>query len=515
MPTFILSGNDDCAVRTFAGHYTLVVSTALFFFQQFSFLFSSRTSLQACVQRNFGQKELREILELKEWSCYACEPTTKMRALQIQAMEAPLFNIQSTYLSIHPPSTNIATRAKLITLIAALSFEEKVLANIFIPGVLNSGIGQLRIAQNFLVAADVFSFVYSLSRNLRELFKATPFFLPGLFRTKEDLARRSFLYNHQLVSLQQMLEMEQQGEPQQGEQEGRQQEGPQFGMLRGGILADEPGLGKTVTAMALIASSAGTLPQQPFSSLEQQAVEAEWPRLKGQYLSTVVQPIVATLTKSPFLSPFEHPDFANIRANAESLCATPHSLFQACMYQTFLITTQHILLLLFFFFFFYYYSSNLYLVLLSIYMWMLILLLQCFLCVVLVLHDSEICHSQCGGDFICQVSFAASPAAGDEQDAAASLQVPAALHSGCSSTSRTVSLPIQRHFDHCTGGSVGALVRAGEAALEPALLRRRSGGRKWGAGRGFHRRSWRYSRYPESIEQVQQPGKDRERGGAE
>ena len=34
-----------------------------------------------------------------------------------------------------------------------------------------------------------------------------------------------------------------------------------FGALRGGIFADEPGLGKTVTAIALISATAGSIPK--------------------------------------------------------------------------------------------------------------------------------------------------------------------------------------------------------------------------------------------------------------
>jgi len=72
----------------------------------------------------------------------------------------------------------------------------------------------------------------------------------GLFRTPFHLppALPGQLFSHQHRSLRVMLGAE---DP----------PGWRFGDMRGGVLADDPGLGKTVTMLALIARTAGTLPQ--------------------------------------------------------------------------------------------------------------------------------------------------------------------------------------------------------------------------------------------------------------
>jgi hypothetical protein len=60
---------------------------------------------------------------------------------------------------------------------------------------------------------------------------------------------RAGLYPHQLASLRAMYEMENRSN--------------HFGALRGGILGDAPGLGKTITSLALISSTAGIRPISP------------------------------------------------------------------------------------------------------------------------------------------------------------------------------------------------------------------------------------------------------------
>jgi hypothetical protein len=60
---------------------------------------------------------------------------------------------------------------------------------------------------------------------------------------------RAGLYPHQLASLRAMYEMENRSN--------------HFGALRGGVLGDAPGLGKTITSLALISSTAGIRPISP------------------------------------------------------------------------------------------------------------------------------------------------------------------------------------------------------------------------------------------------------------
>ena len=52
-----------------------------------------------------------------------------------------------------------------------------------------------------------------------------------------------------------------------------------FGMLRGGVLADAPGLGKTVTMIALILSSLGTLPKTPSTFWDATRLADGWARM--------------------------------------------------------------------------------------------------------------------------------------------------------------------------------------------------------------------------------------------
>ena len=72
----------------------------------------------------------------------------------------------------------------------------------------------------------------------------------GLFRTAFGREFNCRLAPHQVRSLRHMLAAE---DP----------PGWRFGELRGGILADDPGLGKTVTMLALMVRSAGCAPAVP------------------------------------------------------------------------------------------------------------------------------------------------------------------------------------------------------------------------------------------------------------
>jgi len=89
---------------------------------------------------------------------------------------------------------------------------------------------------------------------------------PGLFRTVEDRDMHLGLYRHQLASLHAMHGMENSSRA--------------FGALRGGILADAPGLGKTVTTLALIVSTGGVRPTVPRDFWDASSIAAGWAKLR-------------------------------------------------------------------------------------------------------------------------------------------------------------------------------------------------------------------------------------------
>ena len=94
---------------------------------------------------------------------------------------------------------------------------------------------------------------------------------PGLFQTLQDTQDgiTRGLFPHQLASLSRMHQLE------------NPTEEAQFGHLRGGILGDAPGLGKTVTTLALIASTAGKRPLKPEWNVDPDKVRQGWRDLVG------------------------------------------------------------------------------------------------------------------------------------------------------------------------------------------------------------------------------------------
>ena len=89
----------------------------------------------------------------------------------------------------------------------------------------------------------------------------------GLFRPSRGLEPLSALEPHQLGSLRHMAAAE-------------SPPGWRFGELRGGILADDPGLGKTVTMMALVVASAGATPRTPDEFWDRAAIREGWQSLR-------------------------------------------------------------------------------------------------------------------------------------------------------------------------------------------------------------------------------------------
>ena len=119
---------------------------------------------------------------------------------------------------------------------------------------------------DYLLARDISSLTI-LSQKLRILFKKYVIFTPGLFRTNYGIENNCMLHQHQNVSLRWMKKVENYTDV--------------FGALRGGVLADAPGLGKTVTMIALIASTAGQLPVEPVAFWDMKQLEDCWKEKGG------------------------------------------------------------------------------------------------------------------------------------------------------------------------------------------------------------------------------------------
>lgn len=90
---------------------------------------------------------------------------------------------------------------------------------------------------------------------------------PAVLETPNDLKRKAGLFPHQLASLRAMQRIE----------NCDLNADVDFLTLRGGILADAPGLGKTITALSLVASTAGRLPRAPtYSKFNYSKVQEGW-----------------------------------------------------------------------------------------------------------------------------------------------------------------------------------------------------------------------------------------------
>ena len=85
---------------------------------------------------------------------------------------------------------------------------------------------------------------------------------PGILLTKSDVNSGSGLFAHQLASLNAMHRAE--------------NSNTTFGTLRGGVLGDAPGLGKTITMLAMIASTSGLRPVEPKEFYDDESIDEHW-----------------------------------------------------------------------------------------------------------------------------------------------------------------------------------------------------------------------------------------------
>lgn len=85
---------------------------------------------------------------------------------------------------------------------------------------------------------------------------------PGILCTEQDRKLGAGLFRHQLASLAAMHKAE--------------NNNIAFGSLRGGILGDAPGLGKTITMLSLIVNTAGLRPVEPKEFYDRQSIQEHW-----------------------------------------------------------------------------------------------------------------------------------------------------------------------------------------------------------------------------------------------
>jgi hypothetical protein len=169
------------------------------------------------------------------------------------------YNIDLAYNEIHPPKKFESQNCD----ISLFSESEKRFISIFASSVYSHQYHYQSVPSEYLHARDIFSVIFRLSKNIRNYFMQNFLYpSPGLFKTDFGEENECKLYNHQLISLQKMTTMENRDN--------------RFGILRGGILADEPGLGKTVTVLALCLSTAGMMPKSPDCFWDETSLAEAW-----------------------------------------------------------------------------------------------------------------------------------------------------------------------------------------------------------------------------------------------
>jgi len=235
---------------------------------------------QRCVEFSVGKTEAGRVRALKEWVCYACEPTPAFSSHAVDK-DFAFFNMESVYDAIIPPKdTDLPPRASSsgVTrsrdrwcmpiydtvvpqqLVALLTRSEKYIASLICSQMTNSLMPLLRIVDTYISAKEIQP-LRCLSKNLRHFFQFVVM-TPGLFHTPFGDENSCRLHPHQNVSLRWMTKTENFTE--------------EFGKLRGGVIADAPGLGKTVTMLALIVSTAGKMPIEPTAFWDTRAMEDLW-----------------------------------------------------------------------------------------------------------------------------------------------------------------------------------------------------------------------------------------------
>jgi hypothetical protein len=242
-----------------------------------------------CVTRNLGAVETAYVRALDVWSCYCCHPTPIYTEFQKKfSLKLPensiIYSLETIYSTIRPPS-EFARKTIPSELIDCLSEGEAKFASLFSSNITTSQFQQLNIVRDYLTGPDIFSVIYGLSKSLRTFFQFKVYCFPGLFQTLYGNEYHCRLHDHQLTSLHAMLAIE--------------NNSSEFGTLRGGIFADEPGLGKTVTILALITATMGILPKKPPSfHFKREILETQWKQLNPTVKEAMLLPVLSSLMKN-------------------------------------------------------------------------------------------------------------------------------------------------------------------------------------------------------------------------
>jgi hypothetical protein len=262
----------------------------------------TRSFCYDCIARNFGQSEAEFVRGLNVWCCYVCFVPPQLKTIQVSE-SVEYYNIERAYAAVHPPSL-AEMKQKATDLSAALTPEERDFAAIFTNSIGSVAIQDSELISQYLTAMDL-SVVLRLSKGLRMLFQSEIFVIPGLFKTSYGIENQCRLYDHQVVSLNRMTEIENASSA--------------FGALRGGIFGDEPGLGKTVTSLALVATTAGVLPQKPATFWDRATIDEHWAAKRGQF-AMFLGPVLNNLQKCPEMGRFQSPGIRELRTNIEHYC---------------------------------------------------------------------------------------------------------------------------------------------------------------------------------------------------
>lgn len=251
-----------------------------------------------CVTRNFSAKEAKHVHRLATWSCYVCAPTPAFVAKQLKSTDinshnTNLMNIEMAYNSIRPPSADLSSIPTAI--LNTLTPSEGKFLRLFTDQVVTeSSFGWCQV--------DIFSYLHAcdlmtlrlLSKNLRRAFQHI-ILCPGLFQTPYGEEHNVRLFDHQVASLSFMCALENKSD--------------EFGSLRGGILADAPGLGKTVTVLALVSSTCGLLPRRPVIDFDPEEIRIAWEERR--------------VNQSPLLLPFVNWMIRSLEYNGSKRTAHP------------------------------------------------------------------------------------------------------------------------------------------------------------------------------------------------